>query len=122
MKLQALRSPTLLKRDTNAGFFPVKFAKILRMLFLETISSSDSFRFPACNFIEKETPTKGDSRCFSVNFAKFLRISFDRTPPDDCFLSLSVILRSFSEYLFYGAPMGSCLLHVQVKEINLQIQ
>ena len=24
-------------------------------------------------------------RCFSVNFVKFLRTSFYRTPPDDCF-------------------------------------
>ena len=30
-------------------------------------------------------------RCFFVNFATFLTISFDRTPPDDCFWCLSVI-------------------------------
>ena len=29
-------------------------------------------------------------RRFSVNFAKILRTSSDRTPPDDCFLCLSV--------------------------------
>ena len=28
------------------------------------------------------------------------------------------ILRSFSEYLFYRAPMGNCLLHVQVAEFQ----
>ena len=55
-------------------------------------------------------------RRFSVNFAKFLRLSFNRTPPDDCFLCLSVILGSFSGLLFYRAPLGNCLFHVQVAE------
>ena len=34
-------------------------------------------------------------RYFSVNFAKFLRTSFDRAPPDHCFLSLSVNIQKF---------------------------
>ena len=50
---------------------------------------------------------------FSVNFAKFLR-----TFPDDCFLCFPVILRSFSNYLFYGAPLGSGLFYVQVAEFQ----
>ena len=33
--------------------------------------------------------------CFSVNFAKFLRTSFDRTPRDDCFFTLSVKFKRF---------------------------
>ena len=33
------------------------------------------------NFIKKETW----HRCFPVNFAKFLRTPFYRTPPEDCF-------------------------------------
>ena len=57
-------------------------------------------------------------RHFSVNFAKFLRTSFYRTPPDDCFLCLPVILRSFSDHLFYRAPLGNCLFHVQVAEFQ----
>ena len=39
---------------------------------------SDSFRFPARNFIKKDTPAK----MFSVNFAEVLRTSFDRTRTD----------------------------------------
>ena len=35
-------------------------------------------------------------RLISVNFAKFLRTSFDITPPGDCFLCLSVNLEKFS--------------------------
>ena len=57
-------------------------------------------------------------RRFSVNFAKFFRTSFYRTPPDDCFLCLPVILRSFSDHLFYRAPLGNCLFHVQVAEFQ----
>ena len=70
------------------------------------VAASDSFRFPACIFIKKGTPVK----MFSVNFAKFLRTSFCRTPPDGCFLCLPVILRSFSDHLFHRAPLGNCLL------------
>ena len=36
------------------------------------MAAPKSFRFPACNFIIKETTAK----CFFVNFAKFLRTSF----------------------------------------------
>ena len=50
-------------------------------------------------------------RCFSVNFTKFLRTSFDRTSRDNCFLSLFL---NFSEHLFYKAPLRNCLFHVQV--------
>ena len=42
-------------------------------------------------------------RRFSVRFAKFFRTSFYRTPPDDCFLCLPVILRSFLEHLWETA-------------------
>ena len=52
-------------------------------------------------------------RCFSVRFATFLRTSFYRTPPDDSFLCLPLILRSFSDHLFFGAPLGNSLSHVQ---------
>ena len=55
------------------------------------MAASGSFRFPAYNFIKRR---------FSVNFAKFKRISFERTPPDDSFLCLSVNFGSFSEYFF----------------------
>ena len=55
-------------------------------------------------------------RCFSVNFAECLRISFYRTPPDDCFLCLPVILRSFKNHLFFRARLGNCLFHVEVAE------
>ena len=58
-------------------------------------------------FLKKRFP----QRCFSVNFTKFLRTSFDRTSRDNCFLSLFL---NFSEHLFYKAPLRNCLFHVQV--------
>ena len=73
----------------------MKFAKFLRTpyfteghlqwLFL-TVSG-----FQPATLLKKRFP----QRCFSVNFAKFLRTSFDRAPPDDCFLSISVNFKFF---------------------------
>ena len=44
------------------------------------MAASDSFRFPGCNFIKGQAPTK----TFSVNCTNFLRTFFDRRPSDDC--------------------------------------
>ena len=57
-------------------------------------------------------------RRFSVKFANLLRISFYRTPPDDCFFCLPVILRSFSDHQFFRAPLGNSFIHVQVAEFQ----
>ena len=70
---------------------------------------------PAASF-KKEL----QQRRFSVNFAKFLKTSFYRAPPYDCFLCLPAILRSFSDHLFYRAPPGNCLFHWQVAEFQPQ--
>ena len=78
------------------------------------VAASDSFRFPACSFFKKGIP----ARRFSVRFAKFLRTSFYRTLPDDCFFCLPVILRSFSDHLFFRAPLENSLFHVQVAEFQ----
>ena len=54
----------------------------------------------------------------SVNFSKLLRTSFHRTPPDACFLYLSVSFEKFSEHLFYTAPLGNSLFRVQDAEFQ----
>ena len=47
-------------------------------------------------FFEKlNPPLRFQQKCFSVNFKKFLRTYFDRAPPDDGFLSLSVSFEKF---------------------------
>ena len=61
------------------------------------VAGSDCFRIPVCNFIKKRLR----QRCFPVNYAKCLRTSFDRTPPDDWFLCLSVN---------FEKNFGTCLL------------
>ena len=80
---------------------------------------SHIFRFPACNFIKKKRLQR---RCFSVNFAKFLKASFDRTPSDDCFLCVTefwgiVQITSFIEYLWETSYFKYKLLN-----FNHQIQ
>ena len=72
----------------------MKFATFLRTPYLTehlqwlfvTVSG-----FRPASILKKRFP----QRCFPVNFAKFLRTSFDRAPPDDCFLSLSVNFKKF---------------------------
>ena len=81
------------------------FFEHLQWLFL-TVSG-----FQLANLSQNRLP----QRCFSVNFAKYLRTSFDRTHPDDSFLRLSV---NFLEHLFYTAPLRNYLLHVQVAEFQ----
>ena len=120
--MQAPRTITLLKRDSNTGFFLWNLRNFYKHLVLQNISrtspaaASDSFRFPACNSIKKETPGK----MFFCEFYKIFKsiFSFDRTPPDDCLLYLLWILKSFSERFFYKAPPGYCLFHVQVAEFQ----
>ena len=57
-------------------------------------------------------------RCFSVSFAKILRTSFNRIPAGNCFLSLSVNFKKFSEHLLYRAILENYLFHVQVAEFR----
>ena len=60
IKLQALRTLTLLKKDSNIGFF-----KNVSIFFKNTLfyrpspaAVSASLRFPALDFNKKETPAK----------------------------------------------------------------
>ena len=78
------------------------------------VAASDNFRFPLVALLKKGL----QQRCFSVRFAKFLRASFYRTPPDDCFLCLPIILTSFPDHPFLRAPLGNSLFHVQVAEFQ----
>ena len=82
------------------------FTEHLRWL-LVTVSG-----FHPATLLEKRFP----QRCFSVNFAKFLRTSFHRALPDDCLLSLfanfekffrTSLLYSSSEKLFISCTSCS---------------
>ena len=74
--------------------FSCEICEILKSALLyrkSPVVAYNSFKFPACNFIKKRLW----QRCFSMNFGKFLKISFDRTSPDDCFLCLSENFEKF---------------------------
>ena len=88
IKLQTLRTAIILEGDSCET---CKIFKNTLFYWTSPVAASGCFRFPPCNFIKKEIPAK----TFSVNFAKFLRTSFDRALPDDCFLSLSVNFENF---------------------------
>ena len=109
IKLQSLRTTSLLKRDSNIDFFLAKFFKNTLFYRLSLVAASASLRFPACSFAKKETLS-----CFSVNFRKFLTTSFDRTPPEDCSLCLSENFEKF----FRTPLLQSTLFHVQVVEFQ----
>ena len=138
IKLQPLRTAILLKRDSNTSILlwilwivqkhlfcvedvwtagpeaPVRFFKNTFFNRTFPVAASDSFMFPACSFIKKGL----QQRRLSGRFVKSLRTSFYRTPLDDCFLCLPVILRRFSDHLFFSAPLGNSLFHVQVAEFQ----
>ena len=61
------------------------------------MADPESFRFPASDFIKKETTAKK----FFCEFCKIFKdiLSFDRTNPDDSFLCLSVNLEFFRTLL-----------------------
>ena len=79
------------------------------------MAAPESFRFPDCNFIIKETTAK----MFFCEFSKIFKDIFtsDRTPPDDCFLSLSLNFEFFRTVLLYSTS-GKLLFRVQIEEFQ----
>ena len=75
------------------------------------VAASDSFRFPACNFIKKETPAKMFICEFCKIFKNIFRQKHLRMTASCVYLW---ILRSFSDHLFYTAPLESYLFNPQV--------
>ena len=72
------------------------------------VAASDSFRFPACSFIKKGTPAK----TFFCEICKVFK---------NIFLQITsgwLLLRSFSDYPFFRAPLRNSLFHVQVAEFQ----
>ena len=64
-----------------------------------------------------------DKLVFSVNFAKFLSISFDRTSLDDCFLCLSVNFEKFFRTpVFIEHLRETAYFTYKLQNFNQQIQ
>ena len=137
IKLQALGTAVLLKRDSNTGFFLSILGIIQEHLFRREsmnswfwkssapfwkhliyrtfpVAASDSFRFPACNFIKKETPAK----MFICEFCKIYKIFRQKYLRMSASCVYLWILRSYSDHLFYRAPLGNCLFHLQVAQFQ----
>ena len=108
IKLQALRTATLLKRDVEPQVFSREFSELFKSTyFVEDLwtagSETQVLLYKNIFFKEhlqwllltvlgsslqlyslKETQRISWQRCLFVNFAKFSRISSDRTHSDDC--------------------------------------
>ena len=110
IKLQVPRTTTLLKIDSNTGFSCGICEIFKNTLSYRTspVAGSDTFKFPACNFIKKDNPAK----LFFCEFCKIFKniFSFDRKPPDDCFLYLSVNFEKFFRILLLYSPSGKLLV------------
>ena len=92
-KVAGFRNSNFIKK-TPTQVFSSAVAEIFKNTFFyrtSSVAASHSFKSPACNFIKNVTPAK----MFFENFATFLRISLDRTPPDDCFSCLFVNFEKF---------------------------
>ena len=136
IKLQALRTATLLKRDSIAGFFlrimwiiqEFIFRRLsLNGWFLNTsapfsfhwrtssVAPSDSFQVSGLQLYSlKETP----ANMFISEFCKIFMNIFRQNTSGWLYLW---ILRSFSDHLFYRAPLSkginylrNCLCHARV--------
>ena len=86
--------------------------------FLRTspVAVPESFRFPACNFIIKETTAK----MFFCEFCKTFKdiFSFDRTPQDGSFLRVSVNFEFFRTLLLWSTSGKLLFWAQQVKEFQ----
>ena len=114
IKLQAARTATFLERDS------CETCEIFKNNFFygaSPVTASDSFRFPPCIF-KNEIPTK----VFFCEFANFLRTSFDRTLPDDCFLSLSVNFEKFFRTYFIQQLWETTYFMYKLQYFNQRIQ
>ena len=112
----------LLKRDSNTGLSdntcfvedlwtagsekPMRLFKNNFFYRTSPVAASDSFRFPSCNFIQKET----GAEMFICEICKFLENIFWQNTTCEFWEVLG--------HLFYKAPFGNCLFHLQVAEFQ----
>ena len=134
IKLQILRTATLLKRDSNPSFFlwilsiiqedlgtagsetAARHFKNTSFFYRKSpVAVSHIFRFPACNFIKKkETPAS----MFFCEFCKIFKSIFWQDTSGWLPLVCNWILRNCSDHLFHRVSLGNLLFQVQVAEFQ----
>ena len=138
IKLQALRTATLLKRDSNTGNLlrilwivqkhlfcvedvwtagsetPVRLFKNTFFNRTFPVAASDSFRFPACNFIKKGTPAK----MFFCEICKIFKNIFLQNTSGWLLLVFTCNFEKFFRSPIFTAPARNSLFHVQVAEFQ----
>ena len=109
--MQALGTPTLLKRDSNTDFFQPNFKIFKKTLFYKyPADASAGLRFPACNYVKKETPAK----MFFCEFYKFFKNIFWQNTSGWLLL---VFIWEFRE-VFQNTSFIEHLFQVQVTEFQ----
>ena len=138
--MQDLRTAILLKGDSNTGLLlwilwivqkrpfcvedvwtagsetPMHLFKNTFFNRTFPLAASDSFRFPACNFIKTRTPAK----TFFGEICKIFKIIFLQNTSGWLLLAFTCSLRSFSDHLFFRAPLWNSLFYVEVAEFQPQ--
>ena len=124
IKLQVPRTATLLKGNSNTSIFFCEICKIFANASFyrkPPVAASYSFRVTVCNFLKKMTPKK----MFSCELCKIFKniFSFYRTPPNDCFLCLSVSFEKvFQNTAFIQHFWETAYFMYQLQNFNHQIQ
>ena len=102
------------KRESNTDFFLWSLRNFFR-----TICFTEHFQWLLLTFIGLQLATllktETSTKMFFFKFTEFLRKSFDRTLPDDCFLCLFV---NFEKFFTTPLLWSKCLFHVQVAEFK----
>ena len=120
IKVAGPQNCNFIKKRLQCRFFPVKIAKNFKnILFYRTspVASSDSFRFPACISIKKETPAK----LLFCEFCKHFKNIFFFWQNTSGWLLLVFICEFwevFQNTFFIKVPLGNCLFHVEVAEFQ----
>ena len=115
----------LVKKRLQHRFFAVNFERMVlkhQCVFLRTplfIESLQWLLLAVSGFQPAALLKKGlQERRFSENFAKFLRTFFYRTPPDDCFFCLPVVLKRFSDHLLISCSSSEFQPPNTIKSIS----
>ena len=130
IRLQALRTATLSKRDPKTGFLPLNLVRRIyeqlvlkhQCTFLRTTFFTEHLQWLLRTFSSFQPAVlleKGlQQKHFSVNFAKTFKNIFWQNTSKWLFRVFICNLSGLSDDLFYRAPLGNCLFHVQVAEFQ----